>query len=247
MKILKEYSKPLYMALLSWFIAGLVGLLVFDMAIMPLIAGHFKGKVEVPDLQGKTPQQARQALIANDLEYKLDSISDYSPKIKAGLILSQRPSASIKVKKGRRIWVKISKGMRSIEIPQLRGSSLRQAEILLQQSSLRVGKVIYIKHLRIPSGVVYKTEPHANVVLEINTPVNIYVSSGSLNSNTIPSFIELSLAKALNLIHQINMVPGQVKYQKDPEKLPGTIIRQDPAAGSPIKAGGTIQLMVSTP
>ncbi len=148
------FSKPFFIAVLLWFFIGVIFYLLLNLLVMPYFAGKFIGKVKVPVLVNLQPEKARDLLRKDALIYMLDSTGDYSNDVGAGRILSQYPVEGTEVKKGRRIWVRISKGLKSVELPPLRGLSLRQAEITLQQLGLKLGRVREIRNTNVPSGAV---------------------------------------------------------------------------------------------
>ena len=162
MVLARFFSKAFFVALLLWGLICVALYLVTDLLLMPYMAGKFKGTVRVPALVSLPPEEAKAILGKNELLYMLDSTGDYSQDVAAGRILSQYPLVGTEVKKGRRVWVKISRGGKSVELPALRGLSLRQAEITLQQMGLKIGRVRSLRHAAIPSGAVIGTVPPAN-------------------------------------------------------------------------------------
>lgn len=227
------FSKPFFVAFLIWLGVGLSSYLVFNLLIMPYVAGKFIGKVKVPPLVKMEPEAARMALKKLSLLYMLDSTGDYSNDVTAGKILSQYPVEGTEVKKGRRIWVKISKGLKSVELPSLRGLSLRQAEITLQQLGLKLGRVTEIKNTNVPAGAVIGSSPRANAKLEQGHSVNIEISEGAdAVSTSMPAVTGLSLSKAKEVLAKIRLSIGEITLKKEANTLPGTVLSQTPAAGS---------------
>jgi len=239
------FSKPFFLALLFWILAGALLYFAINSVAMPYVAGKFKGTVIVPALVSLPPEEARGILEKNDLIYMLDSTGDYSGDVPAGKILSQYPENGTEVKKGRRIWVKISKGYKSVELPSLRGLSLRQAEITLQQLGLKMGRVREVRNSLIPAGAVIGTSPAANATLEKGREVNIELSQGKeAGSAGMPSLTGMSLGKAKEVIKSRKLSLGKITYKKDMRSLPNTILSQTPSAGGDYK-GRMVDLVVS--
>lgn len=212
---------------------------------MPYVAGKFKGTVHVPPLVSLPPEQAKAILDKNGLIYMLDSTGDYSADVAAGKILTQYPETGTEVKKGRRIWVKISKGLKSVEMPSLRGLSLRQAEITLQQLGLKVGRVREVRNSAIPSGAVIGTSPAAKAILEKGREVNIELSQGSdAAPSGMPSLVGMSLSQAKSEIRKLDLSLGNLTYKKDPKSLPNTVLSQSPSAGAGYK-GRSVDLVIT--
>ena len=125
-------TKPLVPALLAWGVVCLIVFYALNGLIMPSFAGRFAKTSEVPKLVGLKMEKAGEILRQHGLSLMLDSSSDFSAEVGAGKIMSQFPDPGVTVKWNRRIWVRISKGRRAVEVPVLRGMSQRQAEISLQ-------------------------------------------------------------------------------------------------------------------
>jgi hypothetical protein len=239
------FSKPFFLALLLWIIMGAAAYFLVNLLAMPYVAGKFKGTVKVPALVSLPPEQAKDILVKDGLIYMLDSTGDYSADVAAGRILSQYPETGTEVKKGRRIWVKISKGYKSVELPPLRGLSLRQAEITLQQLGLKVGRVREVRNSLIPSGAVIGTSPGAKATLEKGREVNIELSQGTEAAPSgMPSLVGMSLGQAKQEIKKLDLNLGKITYKKEAHSLPNTVLSQTPAAGGDFQ-GRKVDLVVS--
>ena len=239
------FSKPFFLALILWGFAGAGVYLALNMLVMPYMAGKFKATAKVPDLLRLPPDQAKSILEKNGLIYMLDSTGDYSTDVAAGRILTQYPEAGTEVKQGRRIWVKISKGLKSVELPALRGLSLRQAEITLQQLGLKMGRVREVRNSVIPAGAVIGTSPAKGATLEKGREVNIELSQGTEAAPAgMPSLVGQSLNRAKERIKGLDLKLGKITYKKERKELPGTVLSQSPAAGADYK-GRAVDLVVS--
>jgi beta-lactam-binding protein with PASTA domain len=172
--LLRWLTRPIVPALLTWFAVCIALFYVLDLFIMPWAAGKFAPTVSVPKLIGLRLEKARESL-GPDLSLMLDSSSDFSD-VPAGRIMSQFPDPGATVKKGRRIWVRISKGRRGIEVPALRGMSLRAAEISLQDAGLQLGSENYVSNSDAPAGAVIGSRPGAKTMVEKGHVVDLDVS-----------------------------------------------------------------------
>jgi len=239
------FSKPFFLAVLLWGIVGAILYLLLNLLVMPYLAGKFKSTVKVPALVRLPPEQAKSILDKDGLIYMLDSTGDYSTDVAAGRILTQYPESGTVVKQGRRIWVKISKGLKSVELPALRGLSMRQAEITLQQLGLKVGRVREDRNSAIPAGAVIGTSPAKGANLEKGREVNIDISQGVEAAPAgMPSLQGQPLSRAKERIKDLGLKLGKVSYKKDRKSLPGTILSQSPPAGADYK-GRAVDLVVS--
>jgi serine/threonine-protein kinase len=183
---LRLSTRPLVPAALVFGVLLVAGFQGFDRFLMPLAAGKFRSTSEVPRLAGLKPENAEQELRTRGLSLMLDSVSDFSADVPAGHIQFQFPEAGTEVKRGRRVWVRISKGLRSVEMPPLRGMSLRQAEISLQQLGLKLGRVRPVRGSPVPPGAVIGSRPKAGALLEKGRVVDLDISSDGSEQKAEP-------------------------------------------------------------
>ena len=244
--VARFFSRPWAVAVLLWSFLGAVAYLSVNLVVMPYFAGKFTGMVQVPALTRLPPEKARDILVHQGLLYMLDSTGDFSNEVGAGQILSQYPVSGTEVKKGRRIWVRISKGPRSVALPPLRGLSIRQAEITLQQLGLRMGRIREIGHSAVPAGAVIGTSPAANTTLEMGQAVNVDISLGkdAAAPEGVPALTGLTLVEARDRLLKSGLQPGKITQTRDPHQLPNTVLSQNPVSGTP-RHGQAVDLVVA--
>ena len=241
---LRWLTRPLVPALILWGVVCLILFLGLDMFIMPSVAGRFAKTAEVPKLTGMRMEKAQETLKPLGLSLMLDTSSDFSD-LPAGRILSQFPDPGETVKRGRRVWVRVSKGRRAVEVPSLRGMSRRQAEISLQQAGLRLGGTQFVFSAEAPAGAVIGSHPPAQTKVERGRIVSLEVSTGANPSEThMPSLIGLSLSQAHNQIEALHFTLGEISQRADPKSLPQTVLSQNPPPGALLK-GEPVDLVVS--
>lgn len=97
----------------------------------------------VPMIKGKSITNARFALERVGL--KIGEISEVSSDNPKDLVIAQQFIAGVKLKKGTMINVSVSAGQTEgqIEIPNLIGKSLTEAERILNENFLKIGKINY--------------------------------------------------------------------------------------------------------
>ncbi|NLB62576.1 MAG: PASTA domain-containing protein [Fibrobacter sp.] len=239
-------QKPVVYALIFWVVFGFLGFIAVDKILMPIIAGHLKTTVVIPDLVGKTGPEAELALDNVDLLYKWDTVGRYSTEIDAGSVLIQLPEAGRTVKKGRTIHLIVSKGLREVEIPELRGRSQRQAEISLNRLGLVQGQIVPGAHASIPRGVVIRTEPAAGSVVRVGQEVDIVISSGmTAGKIQLPNMQGLSLEKAKEQLSSLGFKLGNIMRKSSEAELPNTILTQHPRYGEYLERATAIDFVVA--
>src|SRR5689334_11701305 len=119
-------------------IALMIAILMVAGILSALTAMRFaiRGReVAVPELQGKTEDQARQILQDSGLLLRVSS-KQFSAKIPEGQVLDQNPPKGTRLKTNRSVKVLLSLGDRKYAVPNLVGTSLRTAQLALGQRRL---------------------------------------------------------------------------------------------------------------
>ena len=103
--------------------------------------GTFSGDpVVVPDLQGKTLQEAK--AMAEEVGFEVEEGQQVNdPEIEEGCVVSQDPEANSTAKKGTTIRVNISKGPSNGEVPDVIGMTEDDAREALAAAGFKVGDV----------------------------------------------------------------------------------------------------------
>src|SRR5829696_6568961 len=117
-------------------------------------------EVEVPNLTGRTPNEAS-AIAANlGLTLKVDDSRRLDPKIPTGHVLAQEPVAGSTARRQRTLKVWLSAGQRSTTVPLLVGETERTAQLRLSQDGIAVTDIAEIRSQGFaPDLVVAQTPP----------------------------------------------------------------------------------------
>lgn len=240
------FWKDLRVRIIALIVVSLALLFVlFDWAIMPIITRHGR-ECTVPSVVGMSLEDAKDFLKKNKL--KLVVLSEESnAQMPVGTILIQNPEAGKVVKQGRRVKVIISKGGKKVEVPNLAGISLRQAELTLSQNGLEVGDVNWVVSDNLPENVVVSSIPSPGSVVPQGISINLLVSQGKLyNVMMMPKLVGKNLEEAQKIADSLKLEIGQIKYRHQRDLLPGIIINQTPESGTKLESGSRIRLEVSS-
>jgi beta-lactam-binding protein with PASTA domain len=230
-------------------VLGIISLLVlfilFDWVIMPVVTRHGK-ECTVPLIVGMNLEDAKVFLKRNKL--KLVVLAEESNAQRpVGTILIQNPETGKTVKQGRNVRVIISKGGERVEIPNLSGISLRQAELTLAQTGLEVGDVNWILSDSFPENVVVSSIPLPGLIVPQGISVNLLVSQGRLYDVVMmPKLVGKNLEQAQKIADSLKLEIGQIKYRYRGNFLPGIVVHQTPESGTKLEAGSKIRLEVSS-
>ncbi len=222
----------------------LLGILILDKLIMPLTVGS-KRVVKVPNISNLNQEEVRRILQRKGLRM-VEGSPEFDDLVPEGFVLQQDPSPGAGVKKGRGIRVIISKGSEDVLVPELRGFSLRQAEIILHRAHLMVGNVSWKSSDQIPQGVIIESHPPAKSTILRESLIDLIVSSGSRSETvSVPSFLGKSIEEAEELARASGIMVGNISYRADRSVLPETVIEQSLEMGEAVPRGARVDLVVS--
>jgi len=202
-------------------------------------------EVEVPQLSGKSKEEAEQILAGRGLKMRVTS-SRFSSDVAEGKVLDQDPSKGTRLKVDRTVKVLLSLGERRYAVPNLVGASFRAAQLTLAQRRLTLGNTLYT-HISQgdPSTVIYQSpkpgtqegaDPSVNIVISLGAPAQYYIMPDLIGK---PADLVASRARSEGFrVGKIN----PVKY---PGVESGIVIQQKPQAGYRLSKSDLISLDVS--
>ena len=174
------------------------------------------------------------------------SIEQFDENVASGDVLFQVPEAGTPVKKGRRVYLTVSKGHKLFSMPKLIGLSERDARFALQESELTLGNLDYRTDEFLPEGVICSQSVSPGADIRFGTRVDLTVSIGVEPSEyVVPETVGLSLDQALLLVRKSGLVPGQITEQRTGKLLPNTVISQSLEAGTVVNRGDPVDLVIS--
>jgi len=139
-----------------------------------------------------------------------------------------------------------SLGGRLHAVPDVRNRSLRQAQLWIAQADLEVGEITAMSSSKVQEDDVIHQVPKAGEKVDKGTQVNLIVSTGPLRAFVdVPRVVELKLNEARRLLQSVGLLADNIRYEFSIAYEPNVVIRQEPKAGSPIKHGSNVQLIVS--
>ncbi len=230
-----------------WLIWVLVGIAVLAVAgIIALLLANNEddpnaGKVAVPNVVGKTLDEARAQLDTLDLE----AVPEEQPSdtVPAGQVISTTPAADTMVLPKTEVKVVVSTGPTDVKIPDVSGKTAEEATNILQGEPYRLKVNLNREednNPKFPAGQVTKTDPPADSPAKVGDSVTLYVSTGNVD---LPSVIGQKQADAENTLIGLNLRPI-VREVTTAENDPGTVISQDPDPGL-VKQGTAVTIQVA--
>lgn len=227
---------------LSYIIVLFLLFFIADKWVIPSIV-HDRDTVIVPDIEGKDLKDASKVLNSNNLYYEIVS-EQYSAKPE-GIILKQIPEPKKEVKSKRPIFITISKGKETIQIPNLIGISVRQARVLIYNNGLNIGDIQYRYSDNYPKDSVISQSIAQGRELIYGDTINLVVSKGPEYQIYVPKLAGLALDGIENYIVNQGFKLGNVEFVESDTFVAGTIISQQPQSNTLAMPGEYINIVVA--
>jgi eukaryotic-like serine/threonine-protein kinase len=223
--------------------ALLVLILLVAIVLLILYGSRQLQETETPDLIGKSITGAQAIVAEKGLNLTIQS-EIFSNDKAEGTILEQKPPPGEKIKPGKTIYVTISKGKKTIEVPDLTGVTLvRSRQILLDRGLTNV-KVKDEFNDKVPEGVVISQQPAAENMVSPSSLISLVVSKGPAREK-IPDLTGKTKDDAQKILSQIQVklvIDGMEPSAQFPLNC---IIRQTPAPGTLLVKDSTVKVVLS--
>src|SRR5690606_28813190 len=129
-------------------------------------------------------------------------------------------------------------------VPVVAGQDVETATNMLEAKKLAVGEEVEQPSMDVEAGLVIGTDPDSGTSLEVDSTVDLIVSSGPENVN-IPDVQHLSFDEAKKLLEGDRfqlVVKKDVIASSEPKDR---VLNSNPSAGQSVPMGSTITLLVS--
>src|SRR5450759_3753408 len=196
----------------------------------------------LPNVVGKTFEDATVALKKEGCPAQQVE-SRFHKTIRANIVLQEDPPAGSRQKRGTNVVLALSAGQKSAEVPVTTDMSQQQARISIENTGLVLGGVTE-QLSDAPRGLVIATSPPAGTKVELPGTVDIVLSKGPATVN-MPDLYGRSVGEARSMVEQLGLRISGVSRDTSSLQPENTVIRQMPAAGQTISAGGAVSLTVS--
>jgi beta-lactam-binding protein with PASTA domain len=151
---------------------------VLRAAVGPAAAGGAAGpQVDVPNLAGLKPDQARQLLEPRGLQLELTEQVD-DPRYEPGSIADQQPLSSSRVARGTAIRAKVVRAGERARVPAVVGRTEAEAKAMLEAVRLKAGTQLAQPNPTVPAGSIVASTPAAGASVAPGTAVDLVISSG---------------------------------------------------------------------
>ena len=172
-----EDTEPILLSALRKMLLVVVGF--FTVLIVTIVIWVVKSPpdVKVPDLLGKTADDAQAIAVEQKLDINVRS-EQFNEDYPAGMIYYMNPNHGRVVKAGKTVDVWISKGSKFATTPKVVKLTLEAAKERILDADLNVGEVSEEYSETIPAGSIIRQTPAAGTRQERSQPVNLVFSLG---------------------------------------------------------------------
>ncbi len=205
-------------------------------------------EVTVPNVVGMKIVSASNRLKERSLEARVVA-QEYNSDYPNGQVFAQEPKAGATVKANRVVQLWVSLGPQLVaNVPDVTGLSWREAKISLESVGLSVSESDFTYRTSETFGkdVVISQDPKPGASqLPQGTKVRLVVSLGPEGGTVVvPNFVGQTLDQARALLPSYGLTEGAITPAESSQP-DGTILDQNPTAGTSVKSGAAIAFTVA--
>ena len=201
--------------------------------------------VEVPELRGRTEEEAKKILNDMELGIKVDPERQPSNQYEEGQIMAQDKAPGTEVDKNTTITVTISSGeeAKTTTVPDVVNREESEAEQMIRDANLTVAHGEAQHDDNVAEGNVISSNPVAGTEIEEGQTVTIVVSLGQKPA-TVPDIRGMSAADAEAALSAEGLVGSASEDYSDTVEA-GKVISQTVDPNSEVDKGTTVSYVVS--
>jgi serine/threonine-protein kinase len=229
---------------IGWYV--LLGLAVVGALFLAFFLGRaiLRGtdaNIAVPNVVGQSVNVATGQLTERGLKVGTTE-QQASDTVGAGLVITQTPAADTKVAKDTAVDLVVSSGPQPVTVPTLVGLSQDVAVQQLTNAGLTLGTRTQKDATGEPAGTVLDSNPKEGATVPKGTAVNLVVSSGNVKVPNVVNELEAQArADLINAGFQVSVIHQQTNSVPE-----GTVISQNPKAGTLLTQGKIVTITVAT-
>ncbi len=231
------------------FLAALIVLLLLLAGMLYLLAQQLSGddsgeevaQVEVPRVVGEEVADAQRIL--ENLGFRVSITQEANEDFEEGVVFEQDPANGAKVDEGSTVRLTVSGGAEAIPVPEVIGSQLDQARLLLTGQGFTV-RVEEVNSEDAPVGEVVDQEPGPGSEAPRGSEVLLIVSKGPAD-RPVPNVVGRTVAEASNLLGQAGFTANQTS-EPSTTVDEGIVIRTDPPPDTVRPKGSAVTVVVSS-
>ncbi|MCF6377305.1 PASTA domain-containing protein [Nocardioides KLBMP 9356] len=212
---------------------------VLDGGTVTLVLSLGPERYDVPDLGGKTEDEAQDAIAATNLTFGT-SKGRWSETVPEGQVIRSVPKAGTTLKPGATVDLVLSRGRKPFEVKDWTGGDYDAVKAALEKRRLQADAGEEYSDT-VPTGDIISQDPAPGTVLYRGDTVSFVVSLG-------PELVEVPQVKAMGVEAATELLEGlgfEVRTEQADIYLGiGYVSSSDPGAGDEVPKGSTITLYV---
>ena len=228
-------------------IVGLMLLFVISIALTIGISNATRPKdVDIPNLTGKTVDEAKEILKQNKLNY-IEEDQEYNTEVPEGQIISQNPPyvEGRKIKENTDIKVVVSKGTETTTVPKLKGLTKDEAQDAADDAKIKLDFQEETSKT-VEAGVIIKQEKAEGETVNAGDTIKVYISIGTgIKQVKVVSVVGQDEETAKKTLEDLGLVIEKVNYSKDKSQTNGVVLEQSLSANTTVDEGSKITLTVN--
>lgn len=202
-------------------------------------------EVTVPDVVGRSLEEAGRRISSAQLVLKVRG-QRFDDHVPPDGIITQSPAEGSRLKSQGTVKVLVSLGPRRIQVPDLRGKTLRAGRYQLLQRGLAPGFTATISSGSAEKDLVLSQFPLPGEQESGSPSVNLLISAGPARvAYLMPDLVGKRLGEVSRTLALWDIELGEVHYQSLPGLAAGTVLGHNPAAGDIVLEAGTVDFEVA--
>jgi serine/threonine-protein kinase len=197
--------------------------------------------VLVPDVTGKTEEEANQALVAAGLLVNRVAVEDDT--VEEGRIVSQDPAGGQEVPPNTQITINVSSGAGTVPVPEVVGMTEGEARTALQGAGLTNVTTQQEASGEVEAGRVISSNPSAGQEVAPDQAITLVVSSGQ-ETVPVPTVQGLTEENARSALAEVGLSAEVVQQDVANPGQDKQVLSQTPAPGQQVTVGSTVTIYV---
>ena len=198
-------------------------------------------QVQVTDVADMDADEAEAALIQQGL--RVDRDEKYSAEVDEGKAIETDPPGGQRVEKDSVVKLIISSGPESVKVPDVSGKTEEEARQVINDAKLQAGTHISQNSPDVEKGVVIETKPGTGQEVDVDSNVDLVVSSGMVE---VPDVTGQTAEEACQTLegdeYQLTCKTEEVETADHAEKK---VFEQSATGGSEVKQGSEVTVKVA--
>ena len=206
-----------------------------------------RGVTTVPELAGLTEEDASRLLADLGLALRPAEAGRWSESVPVGRVLESRPRAGSFVKRGAAIETVFSLGLRRVTVPELTGKAVPAAQLVLRGEGLEPGASLSVIATNGAPGTVVGQDPPAGSTVAAGVAVDLLVAAEGAGARYVmPDLVYRRYEDVRHSLQAGGFRFGSVTFEPYEGVAEGTILRQQPLPGHPLRRSDAISLVVAS-